>query len=158
TGLNQALGLVVAEGQVYVLGRDQITHLHDFDGDGEADFYECFSNAYVTSSGGHDFICGLQRDSAGRFYTASSKPGVGRISADGKKAEALATGFRNPDGVGLYPDGGVTVPCSEGEWTPASMLCLVEPDKRSEAKARIGGFVPPYFGYGGPRDKRPPDL
>lgn len=165
TGLHQALGLVIAEGKIYVLGRDQITRLHDLDGDGEADFYERVSAAYETSTGGHDYICGLQRDAAGRFYTASSKQGLLRISADGKKAEVLATGFRNPDGLGLYPDGGVTVPCSEGEWTPASMLCLIEPEKSSRLAPRldsktplIGGHVPPYFGYGGPKDKRPPDL
>ena len=43
SGLHQALGLVVADGKAYVLGRDQITRLHDLNGDGEADFYECFS-------------------------------------------------------------------------------------------------------------------
>ena len=31
TGLHQALGLVVAEGKVYVLGRDQITRLRDLE-------------------------------------------------------------------------------------------------------------------------------
>ena len=62
SGLHQALGLVVADGQIYVLGRDQITRLHDLNGDGEADFYECFSNAMITSPAGHDFICGLVRD------------------------------------------------------------------------------------------------
>ena len=137
-------GLVVADGKVYVLGRDQITRLHDLDGDGEADFYECFSNAYATSTAGHDFICGLQRDAAGRFYTASSKQGVLRISADGRSLETLATGFRNPDGLGLAPDGTITVPNSEGEWTPASMICEIRP----------GG----HYGYHGPKNGRPPDL
>ena len=108
-GLHQPLGLVVAEGQVYVLGRDQITRLHDLNGDGEADFYECFSNKLLTSPAGHDFICGLARDLKGRFYTASGKQGLLRISADGKQTEVLATGFRNPDGVALQPDGAVTV-------------------------------------------------
>jgi azurin len=162
SGLHQALGLVVSEGAVYVLGRDQITRLHDRDGDGEADFYECFSNTYMTSSGGHDFVCGLQRDGMGRFYTASSTEGLLRISADGKKSEVLATGFRNPDGLGLYPDGAVTVPCSEGEWTPSSMLCLVQPDKRPNKRSgplsQIGGNHPPHFGYLGPKNGRTPDL
>jgi hypothetical protein len=45
TGLNQPLGLRVVDGVIHVLGRDQITRLHDVNGDGEADFYECFSNA-----------------------------------------------------------------------------------------------------------------
>jgi putative heme-binding domain-containing protein len=148
TGLHQALGLVIADDSVYVLGRDQITRLVDRDGDGEADFYECFSNAYVTSPAGHDFICGLERDPQGNFYTASGNQGLVRVSADGKKAEVIATGFRNPDGLGLLPGGAITVPCSEGEWTPASMICEVRP----------GPGRRPHFGYGGPVGNKPPDL
>ncbi|HEX4588995.1 MAG TPA: DUF6797 domain-containing protein [Gemmataceae bacterium] len=148
SGLNQALGLVIANDNVYVLGRDQITRLVDLNGDGEADFYECFSNAYVTSPAGHDFICGLERDAAGNFYTASGNQGLLRISADGKRADVLATGFRNPDGLGITPEGKLTVPCSEGEWTPASAICEVTP--RATEK--------PHFGYGGLRNGRPPDL
>ena len=45
TGLFQPLGLKVRDGQVFVLGRDQITRLHDLNGDGEADFYENFCNS-----------------------------------------------------------------------------------------------------------------
>jgi putative heme-binding domain-containing protein len=144
TGLHQALGLVIAEGKVHVLGRDQITRLHDLDGDGEADFHECVSNGYETSAGGHDYICGLQRDASGCFYTASSKQGLLRIAPDGRAVDVLATGFRTPDGLGLAPDGTITVPASEGEWTPASMVCEV----------RRGG----HYGYHGPRAGRPPDL
>ncbi len=144
SGLHQALGLVIVEGHVYVLGRDQITRLHDLNHDGEADFYECFSNAQETSPGGHDFVSGLQRDASGRFYTASSKQGLLRFAADGRSIEVLATGFRNPDGLGLAPDGTITVPNSEGEWVPASMICEVRP----------GG----HYGYPGPRNGRPPDL
>ena len=142
SGLHQALGLVVAQGNVYVLGRDQITRLHDRNGDGEADFYECFSNAYATSTAGHDFICGLERDRSGRFYTASSKFGLLRISADGRSLENLATGFRNPDGLGLTSDGTVTVPNSEGEWTPASMICEIRPGGHYGSMGPKGGRVP----------------
>jgi putative heme-binding domain-containing protein len=148
SGLHQPQGLVVSEGKIYVLGRDQITRLHDLNQDGEADFYECFSNAMPTSSGGHDFTCGLARDDEGRFYTASGKQGLIRISADGQSVEVLATGFRNPDGLGLCKDGAITVPCSEGDWTPASMLCLVRP----------GQTPVPHFGYQGPKDGEPPAL
>ncbi len=148
TGLHHALGLVVANQSIYVLGRDQITKLVDVNGDGETDFYECFSNAYVTSTAGHDFICGLERDAAGNFYTASGNQGLLRISPDGKRVEVLATGFRNPDGLGLMPGGALTVPCSEGEWTPSSMICEVRPGKS-----------PQHFGYGGPvTTGKPPSL
>jgi len=127
SGLHHALGLKITEAGVFVLGRDQITRLHDTNRDGEADYYECFSRAFETSPAGHDYICGLQCDSQGNFYTASGNQGLLCISADGQRAEILATGFRNPDGVGLYPDGTLTVPCSEGEWTPASMICAIQP-------------------------------
>src|SRR5262249_43915812 len=95
--------------------------------------------------------------------------GLLRIAPDGKKVDVLATGFRNPDGLGLYPDGALTVPCSEGEWTPASMLCLVKPSlvgrisNPSKNQGRIENpsyskTKPPFFGYGGPKNGRPPDL
>ncbi|MDX1944760.1 MAG: TIM barrel protein [Pirellulaceae bacterium] len=149
-GLHQPLGLVIAEGKIYVLGRDQITRLADLNHDGEADLYECFSNRQLTSPAGHDFICGLARDEQGRFYTASGKQGLIRIAADGRQVEVLATGFRNPDGLALLPDGCVTVPCSEGDWTCASMICQVKP-------GAAAGVVP-HFGFGGPRDGQPPSL
>jgi putative heme-binding domain-containing protein len=148
SGLHHALGLVVADRAVYVLGRDQITRLVDLNGDGEADFYECVSNGYVTSPAGHDFICGLERDKAGNFYTASGNQGLLRISPDGKKVEVVATGFRNPAGLALLPNGAVTVPCSEGDWTPASMVCEVRPDPTRKL----------HFGYRGPIDNKPPEL
>jgi len=148
SGLHHALGLVIADKSIYVLGRDQITRLVDLNGDGETDFYECFSNAYVTSPAGNDYICGLERDAAGNFYTASGNQGLLRISPDGKKAEVLATGFRNPDGIGLTPQGRLTVPASEGEWTPASMICEVKLDAKEK----------PHFGYGGLRGGNPPEL
>lgn len=60
TGLHQPLGMKVVKDKLYVLGRDQITCLHDLNGDDEADFYECVTNAMQTSPGGHDFIVGLE--------------------------------------------------------------------------------------------------
>ena len=122
-GLNQALGLVVADDVVYVLCGDQLTRLDDTNGDGEADFYACVTNRFEPS-GGHNFKCGLERDGSGNFFTASHQ-GLLRISHDGKAVDVLAVGFRNPDGLGLLPDGTLTVPVSEGEWTPASAICAV---------------------------------
>lgn len=148
-GLSLALGIVADKDGIFVLGRDQITRLHDLNNDGEADFYECFSKAYETSPAGHDFICGLERDAAGNFYIASGNQGLVRISADGKPADVIATGFRNPNGLGLYPDGTVTVPCSEGEWTPASMICAVRPQTSGAT---------PHFGYMGPKEGLAPSL
>ncbi|WP_207395665.1 DUF6797 domain-containing protein [Bremerella alba] len=148
TGLHQPLGVAVRDNEIYVLGRDQITRLVDHNDDQEADFYECFSNLFATSPGGHDYTCGLEIDAQGRFYTASGKDGLLRISADGQQVEVLATGFRNPDGLAITLDGKVTVPCSEGAWTPASMVCLVDPSQKEVA----------HFGYRGPKNGQVPSL
>ena len=152
SGLHHCQGLVVDQDGIFVLGRDQITRLHDLNQDGEADFYECFSRAFQTSPAGHDFICGLVRDAKGNFYTASGNQGVVRISADGQQATVVAKGFRNPDGIGLTPDGLLSVPCSEGEWTPASMICAFRPDDVAAAGQ------PPFFGYRGPQNGVKPQL
>lgn len=140
-GLNQALGLRIVDGKICVLGRDQITRLHDLNGDGEADFHECLCNAYNSATGGHDYILGLQRDGEGRFIFASGPQGVLRTSTDMKSVEVLATGLRNPNGPGLGPKGEIAVAPQEGDWTPTSMVCEFLPD----AKA------PPHFGFGGPK-------
>ncbi len=164
SGLHHALGLVAAPDGIFVQCRDQLVRLRDLNGDGEADFYECFSKAFVTSPAGHDFLCGLERDSAGNFYMASGNQGLVRISADGLRADVLATGFRNPDGLGLHSMGLLTVPCSEGEWTPASMICAVPLKELANGKTPANLSKPrgeravPHFGYGGPRDGQPPEL
>ncbi len=143
TGLYQALGLRIVKDQVYVLGRDRITRLHDKDGDGEADFYESFADGLPTSPGGHDYITCLETDAAGSFYF-TAWDGLYRVSPDGAKTERIATGFRNPNGLSVGPEGTITVAPQEGEWTPASMICQIRP----------GG----HYGYGGPRNGVEPPL
>lgn len=137
-GLHQPLGLKVIDGDIHVMGRDQISRLHDLNADGEADFYECVFNAHETSPGGHDYITGLQRDNAGRFYFASGNQGLCRASAEDNTVEVLATGFRNPNGLAINEDASVILTSvQEGEWTPASAICEIVK----------GG----HYGHGGPR-------
>lgn len=159
SGLHQPQGIVIDNDGIFVLGRDQITRLHDLNQDGEADYYECFCNAYHTSPAGHDYICGLERDSGGRFYTASGNQGLLQISPDGQSVKVLATGFRNPDGLGITSDGMITIPCSEGSWTPSSMICGVPTESPlRKFHPQIGGYNPPFFGLGGPQNGLAPDL
>lgn len=137
TGLCQPLGLKIVNDKVYVLGKDQITRLHDRNGDDEADFYECFNNAGKTSLGGHDYAACLETDPDGNFYYIRAHEGVCRVSADGKEHKSLATGFRNPIGLGVSPNGLVTAAPQEGTWTPSSAIFAI----------KEGG----YYGFGGPR-------
>ena len=141
TGLHQALGVKIVDDKLYVLGRDQITRLHDLNGDDEADFYECVNNAMTTSPGGHDFIVGLEVDAQGRFYTSSGNQGILRLSQP-NKVEVLATGLRNPNGLSVTPDGRFVLSNGqEGNWTPASAIFQVD------ASLNAGT----HFGSGGPK-------
>ncbi|HEY0549531.1 MAG TPA: hypothetical protein VGF13_08010, partial [Verrucomicrobiae bacterium] len=136
TGFFQPLGLRVVNDRAYVLGRDQITRLDDEDGDGTADRYENFCNLIDTSTGGHDYVTSLERDAAGNFYYVDPK-GVHRISPDGKTKETLASGLRNPNGLGVGPGPIITVAPQQGEWTPSSVIFEVAPGA--------------HFGYRGPQ-------
>ena len=137
TGLYQPLGIKVVDDKAFVLCRDQIVRLHDRDGNDEADFYECFHADVTTSTGVHDYVCCLETDSDGNFYYIHANDGVVRVSPDGKTRKIVATGFRNPNGMGVRSDGLVTAAPQEGEWTPASMVCEVIEDR--------------HYGYRGPK-------
>jgi azurin len=148
TGLHQPLGMKIVKDKLYVLGRDQITCLHDLNSDDEADFYECVTNAMTTSPGGHDFIVGLESDAAGNWYFASGNEGICRVVQASGLNQILATGFRNPNGLGLSPDGKfITTSVQEGDWTPATSICQIEMGKNEGA----------HFGAGGPKDGKPPE-
>lgn len=137
TGLYQPLGIRVIQDKIYVLGRDEITCLHDRDGNSEADFYECFNNDGITSTGVHDYATCLETDGNGNFYYVRANTGLIKVSPDGKQHELIATGFRNPNGLGVRKDGLVTVAPQEGEWTPASCICDARPGQ--------------HYGYPGPK-------
>ena len=137
TGIFQGLGLKVVDGKVYVLGRDQITRLHDLNGDGEADFYENFNNDTVATANYHEFCLDLHTDSRGDFYFFKGSPWppdvtsphqgtLLKISKDGGATEVYATGFRAPNGSAIGPRDEITVSDNEGHWMPASKLNLVK--------------------------------
>lgn len=143
TGLFETLGLKIVDGVVHVNGKDQITKLHDLNGDGEADHYENFCNLVMTTENFHEFTFDLQTDAEGRFYISKGapvKPGgrgfdkivphngtVLRIAKDGRSIEVYATGLRAPNGIGIGPDGQVTSGDNEGTWVPHCKLHWFQP-------------------------------
>ncbi len=138
TGLFQPLGLKIVDEQVYVRGRDQITRIHDVNGDGEADFYENFNNDTQVTDHFHEFAMDLQTDSAGNFYYAKGArhaldalvPQHGtlnQVTSDGKESRILARGFRAPNGVLVNDDGTFIVSDQEGHWTPMNRINWVRP-------------------------------
>jgi 3-keto-disaccharide hydrolase/uncharacterized protein DUF6797 len=142
-GLYEPLGLKIVDDVIYVNGRDQITRLHDLDGDGEADDYECFNNDVFTTRSFHEFTFDLQTDRDGNFYFAKAgpvRPGgrgfdaivphngtVLKLAKDGSRLEIYATGLRAPNGIGLSPDGQVTTGDNEGTWVPHCRLNWLAP-------------------------------
>jgi hypothetical protein len=133
SGMFQPLGLKVVKNTVYVLGRDQITRLHDLNKDGEADYYENFNNDMVVTSNYHEFSMDLHTDTEGNFYFAKGAPWepavtsphqgcIIKIAKDGSKLEVVATGLRAPNGMTVGPRNEITVSDNQGHWMPASKL------------------------------------
>ncbi|MFM8399610.1 MAG: heme-binding domain-containing protein, partial [Pirellula sp.] len=52
----------------------------------------------------------------------------------------------------------MTVPCSEGDWTPTSMICLVTPSESSDGANRYATNPAPFYGYRGPRPNQKIEL
>lgn len=141
-GLNQPLGLVVKDGKIIVLGRDQITRLHDSNGDDEADFYECVTNDYP-SGPGNAYPCTLHQDQDGTLYWFTRAKGFQFTRfAEGSNPESVATGLRNTNGLGISADGNLLLATSqEGTWTPATGIFEV-------SKGSYHGFNGPQKGRG----------
>jgi glucose/arabinose dehydrogenase len=142
-GIHQALGLKIVNNTIHTLSRDGVTRLHDFNGDGEADFYESFNNDCLVTANFHEFVFDLHTDPQGNFYFIKAGPvrGGGRgwdtivphsgsvfkLSKDGQKLDVLARGFRAPNGMGLGPNGEITSGDNEGTWTPACPINWIKP-------------------------------
>jgi glucose/arabinose dehydrogenase len=141
TGLYEPLGLRIVNDTVYALGRDQITRLHDLNGDGEADFYENFNNDGVTGHGYHLFKFDLQTDAAGNFYYIvvgvwatndlfDSHGTICKVAADGSRLEYVGRGFRAANGVAVGPGGELVAADNQGHWTPTSRIDYIPAGKR----------------------------
>lgn len=138
TGLFQPLGLKIVEDRIYVLGRDQVTRLHDLNGDGEADFYENFNNDCMVSEHFHEFATDLKTDADGNFYyikcarhaLPASHPHHGtllKLPPDGSRLEVVARGLRAVNGLGVGPRGELTCVDNQGHWMPGNRINWMQP-------------------------------
>lgn len=138
TGLFQPLGLKIVDDQIFVLGRDQITRLHDLNGDGEADFYENFNNDCMVSEHFHEFATDLKTDAEGNFWylkcachaIKAKHPHHGtvlKLPPDGSRLEVVARGLRAVNGLGVGPHGEILCIDNQGHWMPANRINWVEP-------------------------------
>jgi hypothetical protein len=179
TGLFQPLGLKIVanakgEEEIFVSCRDQIVRLHDFNNDGEADFYECFNGDHQVTEHFHEFAMGLQTDAEGNFYYAKAArhaldavvPQHGtilKVASDGSGTEIVCNGFRAPNGIGIGPRGEIITSDQEGFWMPANRINLVKPggfygnlwSLSSPPRKAADGYDPPLCWLPGPLDRSP---
>ena len=153
-GMYEPLGLKIVRDQIYVTCRDQITRLHDLNGDGETDFYEAFNHDQQASEHYHEFAMALETDRAGNFYYLKAAghdmearfPQHGsliKVSPDGTRSEIIANGFRAPNGLWASPEGDFFLSTDqEGHWTPMNRINRIVP----------GGFYGYMLGWHEPRD------
>lgn len=136
TGLFVPMGLKIVNEQIYVACRDQLTRLHDLNGDGEADFYENFNNDCQMGIHYQEYAMDLETDAQGNFYfvrgaflDAADSIHEGtmmRVSPDGSKSEIFATGFRCGNGLAIGPNGEITTSDNQGNWMPATPINLIK--------------------------------
>jgi hypothetical protein len=158
SGLYEPFGAAVVNGLIYVTCRNGIVRLHDFNNDGEADFYETFYPDTDVSTFFHSFNFDLQVDHRGHLYyvkageyTDYKLPGaVLEVMPDGSEARVYCTGFRVPNGMGLLPDDRLTVSDNQGDWMPASKINIVR-------RNGFYGYVQNLTGGGGYGDHWAPD-
>lgn len=145
SGMFQPLGLKIINDKIHVMCRDQLTVLHDLNGDEEIDFYECLNNDHQVTEHFHEFAMGLQTDEEGNFYYAKSGqhglaavvPHHGtllKVAKDGSETTILANGFRAANGVCLNPDGSFFVTDQEGFWNPKNRINWVTVAPNGEPK------------------------
>jgi len=144
-GGHETLGLTIVDDVIYTVADDQITRYHDFNGDGETDYYENFNNDWELTSGFHAFCFDLQTGPQGEFYFAFGSPVRGggrsfqrmsrhhgsilRVSKDGSRLDRYATGLRAPNGIGVSPTGQLTSGDNEGTFVPRCPIHWIEPDE-----------------------------
>lgn len=137
TGLAEPLGIEVVDGEIYVLQKQELTHLKDNDGDGIIDEYRTVSDDWKVSANFHEFAFGLVYKE-GYFYGAlatailpggaSAQPQIEdrgkivKISKETGEVEFIASGLRTPNGIGIGPDGEIFVADNQGDWLPASKI------------------------------------
>lgn len=140
SGLAEPLGLKVLDGEIYVLQKQELTHLIDHDGDDVIDEYQTHSNAWRVSANFHEFAFGLAYKKP-YFYAAlaiailpggaSANPQIPdrgkavRIHEETGQLEFVAEGLRTPNGVGIGADGEVFIADNQGDWLPSCKILHV---------------------------------
>lgn len=148
-GLHEPLSMAIRDDEIFVADRNGIQRLSDTTGNGEADWYECYTNLHGQTAETREFATGLEIAPDGAFILSKggqSRPSLGhhngsvlRISPEGDDIEVLGWGLRMPF-IGVHPETGwVTASDQQGQWVPATPLHFIH-------SGRYYGFVHEYHG------------
>ena len=138
SGLAEPLGIEVVGKEIFVLQKQELTHLIDLDGDDIIDEYQAVCNSWGVTGDFHEFALGLVYKNEHFYVTLGmamrlmsgekQKPDRGRtikISMDGSY-EWVNSGLRMPNGIASGVDGELFETDNQGEWMPANKLIHVK--------------------------------
>lgn len=139
SGLHEPKSVSIVDDQIYVSDRNGIVRLVDSSNNGEADWYENFSNIVPQTAETREFAMDMVADGRGGFILAKggqvgSTRGIAngtivRVAPDGRSYEVIATGLRQPY-IGFDPDTGIiTSSDQQGHWKPATPIYRIEQGK-----------------------------
>tara|TARA_R110002096_G_scaffold308757_2_gene503275 strand:+ start:981 stop:3755 length:2775 start_codon:yes stop_codon:yes gene_type:complete len=148
SGLHEPKTICIVDDEIYVSDRNGIVKLNDTDSNGEADWYENFSNIVAQTAETREFAMDMAAASSGGFYLAKggqvgSTRGklngtIVKVSSDGRSYEVIATGLRQPY-IGYNAETGIlTSSDQQGHWKPATPIYQIE-------QGKYYGFQPSKF-------------
>lgn len=144
SGLHEPLAIVAPRGVIQVATKNGLVRLYDRDGDGEADWFENFSDAMIQSQTTRSFPLDMAMGPDGSTYVTqggivsrSGMPAGGegtehtgaivKITPDGRTAQAVGSNAREPY-VTVHPTTGlVTATDQQGHYIPSSVCYVVRP-------------------------------
>ena len=135
SGLHEPLTLAIRDDQIYAFDRNGIWRLRDTNGDGEADRHELFSNAFAQTADMREFPSTIRSAPNGEFVIAKGgqeattigkhNGSVLRVARDGRDAEVLGYGFRQPN-ISVNPRTGLVLASDQqGNYIPSTPLHIV---------------------------------
>lgn len=166
SGLSEPMSLSVVDDTIYTFGREGIVRLHDLNNDGEADFYENFSNLPVQTGESREYPLSMHPLAEGGFVISknaalSAGPNTNpaimsgfraggphsgsilKVSPDGNEVEVIATGLRSPY-IGLHPEEGwITASDQQGHFVPSTPVYFVEQNDYFGVPATAHTAIPP---------------
>ncbi|MBP7140274.1 MAG: cytochrome c [Opitutaceae bacterium] len=157
SGLHEPMTAAIRDGEIFVFDRNGVWNLRDTDGNGEADEYVLFSNAFGQTADSREFPATLRLAPRGEFVIAKGgqqattvgkhNGSVLRISADGREATVLGYGFRQPNIAVNMRTGLVTSSDQQGQYIPSTPLHVV-------GGGQFYGFLSDFM----PREKYPAPI